>query len=126
MSAEEELILFGQQWDKAMVSNNAGEIGKFMSDDWVIVGTEGGITPKATFLEWISSGDLTHNRMDSDEMRIKVYGDSAVVTSRGTSAGHYKGTPFQFYEWSASTFIRKEGKWICVHTMLTPALNQKP
>lgn len=121
MNAEEELILFGQQWDEAMIGNNAEEIAKFMSGDWVIVGTDGGITPKDVFLQWISSGDLTHNRMDSDETRIKVYGDSAVVTSRGTSAGHYKGNPFQFYEWSTSVFIRKEGRWICVHTMLTPA-----
>ena len=121
MEAEEGLILFGKQWDEAMVSNNVEEIAKFMSDDWVIVGTEGGITSKSSFLEWIKSGDLTHRRMDSDEIRVKIYGNTGVVTSRGTSAGKYKGQPFNLYEWSTSVFIWQEEKWSCVLTMLTPA-----
>ncbi len=90
MTIEEELLQFGSAWDKAMVSNNADEIGKFMSDDWIIVGTEGGITTKSDFLLIIESGHLTHNRMDSDETHVKVYGKAAIVTSRGTSAGKYK------------------------------------
>jgi ketosteroid isomerase-like protein len=123
-SLEEELRQFGKMWDAAMVGNDADEIGRFMSEDWVIVGSEGGITSKEEFLEWIRSGDLTHSRMDSDETRIKIYGDAGVVTSRGTSAGKYKGQPFSLYEWSSSVFIRQEGIWICVHTMLTPAARE--
>jgi hypothetical protein len=124
MNPEEELQQFGKMWDTAMVSNNADEIGRFMSQDWVIVGSEGGITSKEEFLEWIRSGDLTHSRMDSDETRIKIYGDAGVVTSRGTSAGKYKRQPFDLYEWSSSVFIRQEGTWICVYTMLTPATRE--
>ncbi len=125
MKAEEELLQFGKEWDEAIVNNDVNEIEKFMSDDWVIIGTEGGITSKPIFLEWIESGDLTHNRMDSDEIRIRIYENTGVVTSRGTSAGKYKGQPFELYEWSSSVFIRKEEKWICVLTMLTPANKQE-
>lgn len=124
MNPEEELRQFEKMWDEAMVSNDADEIGRFMSEDWVIVGSEGGITSKKEFLEWIRSGDLTHSRMDSDETRIKIYGDAGVVTSRGTSVGKYKRQPFSLYEWSSSVFIRQEGTWICVHTMLTPATSE--
>jgi hypothetical protein len=122
MNAEGELLQVGKAWDEAMIQNNSEEIGKFMSDDWVIVGSDG-ITTKSEFMESIRSGDLTHNRMDSDETRIKVYDTMAVVTSRGTSAGKYKGEPFELYEWSSSVFIYENQRWICVHTMLTPANN---
>ena len=124
MNAEGELLQVGKEWDEAMTQNNPEEIGKFMSEDWVIVGSEG-ITRKSEFMESIRSGDLTHNRMDSDETRIKVYDTMAVATSRGTSAGKYKGEPFELYEWSSSVFIYKNGRWICVHTMLTPAKKPK-
>jgi hypothetical protein len=120
MNAERELLQVGKAWDEAMIQNNPEEIGKFMSEDWVIVGSEG-ITRKSEFMESIRSGDLTHNRMDSDETRIKIYNTMAVVTSRGTSAGEYKGKPFELYEWSSSVFIYENRRWICVHTMLTPA-----
>lgn len=120
MTTEDELLQFGLAWDQAMVRNNADEIGKFMSNEWIIVGTEGGITTKKEFLSHIRSGDLMHNRMDSDETIIKIYENTGIVTSRGTSAGIYQGQPFQFYEWSTSIFVRKNKQWLCVHTMLTP------
>ena len=122
---EEELLLFNKQWDEAMLSNQVDKIAAFMSDDWVIVGTGGGITSRESFLETIRSGEVSHNRMDSDEIRVKIYGDTGVVTSRGTSAGKYKGQPFHLYEWATSVFVRKEGTWRCVITMLTPALSEQ-
>ncbi len=117
---EEELIAVSKLWDEAMVSNNAIEISKFMADDWMIVGSDG-ITSKESFLQWITSGKVTHNRMDSDEMSIKIYGNTAIIISRGTSAGTYNGENFSLYEWSKSVFLKNDGKWFCVSTMLTQA-----
>ena len=121
MNSEEDLVRFCNEWDEAMVDNNAKLIAHFMSEDWVCVGTEGGITPKSSFLEWISAGDLIHTRMDSVEMRVRIYENTAVVTSRGTSAGTYREQPFSFHEWSTSIFRFENNKWSCVLTMLTPA-----
>jgi ketosteroid isomerase-like protein len=121
---KQELLDFSTRWDEAMVTNDADEIGKFMSDDWKIIGSNG-ITSKSSFLQFISSGILTHNRMDSDETNITIYGNTGIVVSRGTSAGTYNGENFSFYEWSTSIFIKIEGKWRCVLTMLTPANNSK-
>ncbi len=117
----EELKQFGQQWDKAIENNDALEIGKFMAEDWVIVGTDGGITSKSDFLNFIKSDDLLHNKMDFEERRVEVYENTGVVTSKGISSGTYKGEPFHFFEWSTNVYIRKDSHWLCVHTMLTPA-----
>ena len=121
---KEELLDFSKRWDEAMVGNDAEEIAKFMSDDWKIIGSDG-ITSRSSFLQLISSGVLTHNRMDSDEHNINIYGNTGIVVSRGTSAGTYNGESFSLYEWSTSVFIRTGGKWLCVLTMLTPANKDK-
>ena len=125
MDVAEELTAFCRQWDNAMIRNDAVEIGKFMHDDWVIVGTTGGITTRHRFLEFIRSGDLSHHIMSSDEMQVNLYGDTGIVISRGTSAGLYRESPFELYDWSTSVFIKKEGKWTCVVTMLTPAIKHE-
>ena len=121
MMSVESLVRFSKDWDEAMVRNSPDEISKFMSDDWVIVGTEGGITSKTSFLNPVKSGDLLHTQMDAGDVRVRIYDKTGVLTSRGTSGGTYKGQPFSFYEWSTSVFIWKEGTWSCVLTMLTPA-----
>lgn len=124
--AAEELGLVCRQWDQAIQSNDVTEIGKFMADNWVIVGTEGGITPKPHFLDFIRSGDLFHNRMDFEDIKVDVFDNTGIVISKGTSGGLYKGEAFSYYEWSTSVFIRKEGRWLCVFTMLTPAQLTSP
>ena len=117
---KQELLDFSKRWDKAMVSNNAGEIGKFMSDNWIIIGSNG-ITPKSTFLQMVSSKALTHSRMDTDEDNVIIYGNTGILVSRGTSAGKFNGEDFSLYEWSTSIFMKTGKKWECVLTMLTPA-----
>jgi ketosteroid isomerase-like protein len=116
-----ELSRICRQWDQAIVANDVSAIGKFMAEDWVILGTEGGMTSKPNFLKLIESGDLQHNAMEFKDIRVVVYGNSAVVTSKGTSSGTYKGQPFSYYEWSTNVFINNKGEWSCVYTMLTPA-----
>ena len=119
-----ELNQLGRQWDKAIVNNDAVEIGRFMAADWVIIGTEGGITPKPNFLEYVASGDLHHNKMDFEDIRVEIYENTAIVISKGTSIGTYKGEPFSYYEWSTNVYIKNNGHWLCVLTMLTPAERQ--
>ena len=65
-----ELSQFGKDWDKAIEMNDVSAIAQFMSDDWVIIGTDGGITPKNTFLGFISSGDLKHTKMEFEDLRL--------------------------------------------------------
>lgn len=121
MTREEDLLRFEKLWDQAFISNDYEQISRFMSEDWVIVGTSGGITDRESFLQWIRSGEVEHTRMDSDETRIKVYGNTGVVISKGTSAGNFKGVPFELYEWSMSIFLHDGKSWVCVATMLTDA-----
>ena len=116
-----ELSLLCRQWDQAIADNDVLEIGRFMSDDWVIIGTEGGITSKLHFLDFVKSGGLLHNKMDFEDIRVVEYGNTGIVTSRGTSSGTYKGEAFSYYEWSTNVFIKSDGQWLCVLTMLTPA-----
>ena len=121
---KQELLDFSKRWDDAMVANDVDEISKFMSDDWKIVGSDG-ITTKSSFLQFISSGILTHHRMDSDEASVSIYGDTGILVARGTSAGTYNGENFSLYEWATSIFLKTGGSWRCVLTMLTPAHRSK-
>jgi ketosteroid isomerase-like protein len=102
-----------------MVDNDAAAIGRYMSDDWTIIGSDGGIIDKATFLALVSSGTLTHDVMESDDFRVRVYGDTAVVTSRGVSGGTFQGRPFREVERVTCVFVRQSGQWKCTLTHLS-------
>jgi ketosteroid isomerase-like protein len=115
----EELIRVADDWDRAMIGNNAEAIGRFMADDWTIIGSDGGITDKATFLQLVESGALSHDVMESGDVNVRVYGDAAVVTARGVSGALYQGQPFLDTERSSCVFVRHGGQWRCVLTHLS-------
>ena len=119
-NAEKELTAFAEQWDAAMLTNNIVEISKFLTKDWIIIGANG-TTSRASFLQSISSGSVSHHQMTSDETIIKILGETGVIISRGTSAGKYNGNAFHLYEWSMSVCIKSDHQWRCAITMLTPA-----
>lgn len=122
---ENELLNFSLAWDKAIADNDVDEMRSFMSEDWVCVATDGGITRLDDFISGIANGDLVHTEMSTEESRVRVYGNSGVVTGKGYSKGLYKGKPFSVYEWSTSFFVFNGERWKCVLTMLTEAVGNK-
>ena len=115
----QELIRLGEEWNRAMVQNDAEAIGRYMADDWTIIGPDGSISDKATFLGLVKSGALSHDVMEFDDIKVRVYGDTAVVTSRSVSGGEYQGQSFREVERSSDVFVRQEGQWRCVLTHLS-------
>jgi ketosteroid isomerase-like protein len=122
---EDELISVAHDWDRAMVENDAEAIGSYMADDWSIIGSDGSVADKASFLALVKSGDLIHDVMESDDFHIRVYGDTAVVIARGVSGGKYQGQPFREIERSSCVFVRQAGRWRCVVTHLSRLAQEK-
>lgn len=118
-SDREELVRLAADWDRAMVKNDAEAIGRYMADDWVIVGSDGKVSTKGALLDLVRSGALTHDVMTSEDIDVRVYGGAAVVMSRGVSGGTYQGQPFREEERASCVFIKKQGRWQCVLTHLS-------
>jgi len=114
-----EVLARERDWGAAMIANDADAIGRFMADDWIIVGPDGGVNDRTRFLALVRSGDLTHDVMDSSDESVRVYGDAAVVTARGVSGGAYRGQAFRVVERVTDVWVRREGTWRCVLTHLS-------
>lgn len=118
-SAHDELMAVATEWDQAMIENDADAIGRYMADDWTIIGSDGSLGDKATFLGLVRSGALSHDVMTTEDLQIRVYGDTAVTVARGVSGGRYQGRPFHEVERVSCVFVRQEGRWRCVLTHLS-------
>ena|ERR1700730_5635063 len=121
---KEELLKWEKEFEKAVVANDADAIGKFLADDWVVVDPNGEIIDKARFLDVIKSRTLTHELMESEEMNVRAYGDSAVVTALMTTKGKFAGQEFTTRERATNVFVKQSGRWQCVFSQLTK-LNKK-
>jgi ketosteroid isomerase-like protein len=121
---DEQLITEFQQiednFNVAMISNSVGEIKKCITRDWVLVDSQGGIIPQERIFGVIEQGLLSHSTMSKEILRVKVYGDVALVTGRGQNSGTWQGQPLEADEWITDVYKKENDKWLCVLTHLTP------
>jgi ketosteroid isomerase-like protein len=119
MTTEEELLKIENGFTDAIVKNDPEAIGRLVADDWIIIDPDGGIVERTRFFEVIKSGALTHDMMESEDLRVRVYGDSAVVTAVTRTKGKFMGQEFSTQERATDVFVKRDGRWQCVLTHLT-------
>ena len=116
---EEELLEFENEFARAVTSNDADALDELLADDWVIVEPDGSFIDKARFLGVIKSGALSHESMESTDLRVRIYGNTAVVTGLTATKGKFMGQDFASCERATDIFVKQSDRWQCVFTQLT-------
>jgi ketosteroid isomerase-like protein len=116
---QEELLKLENDFARAVTNNDADAVDGFLADDWIIVDPDGGLTDKARFLAVIRSGALSHELMESADWRVRLYGNTAVVTGLTTTKGKFMGQDFASCERATDIFVKQNDRWQCVFTQLT-------
>lgn len=119
-TAEQELTQIERDWCTASVKKDAAALGRILADDYTSVGNRGTTSTKAEDLADLKNTDSTLTACTDSNVKVRIYGDAAVVTGLGSRSGTYKGVAFKDRQflWT-DTFIRKDGRWQCVATQGT-------
>ena len=115
----QEILKLEDEFGHAMIKNDPEAIGRLLADDWIIIDPDGGIIDRARFLAVIRSGTLSHEVMDSRDVRVRIYGNSAAVTALTTTTGKFSGQEFKTEERATDLWVKKNGQWMCVLSQLT-------
>ncbi len=116
---QEELLKLENEFARAVTNNDTDAVDGFLADDWIVVDPDGGIIDKARFLGVIKSGVLSHELMESADLRVRLYGNTAVVTGLTTTKGKFMGQDFTSCERATDVFVKQNNRWRCVFTQLT-------
>ena len=117
--SEKEILEVESKFGEAMIQNDVEAIGRILSDDWIIIDPDGGVVDKSRFLDVIKSGALKHEAMDSEDIRVRTYPNTATVTAVTHTRTKYLGKEFTTHERATDVFVKEDGRWHCVLTHLT-------
>lgn len=109
-----------EAWAEAIVSNDPDRFIDYTEPGWQIVGPTSGPVPLERFLNVVRDGSLTHSKMSFQVLSVRRHGECAVVVAHGTNRGEWRGRPFTADEWVSEFFVRRDGRWRCVLSALTP------
>ena len=121
---QEEILELEKKFGKAMIQNDTDAIGRLLSNDWIIIDPDGKVIDRSRFLAVIKSGALKHEAMDSEDIRVRTYGDTATVTAVTHTRTKYLDKEFTTHERATDVFAKQSGRWQCVLTHLTTLTNK--
>jgi ketosteroid isomerase-like protein len=110
-NSEEVLLKAEHDWAKAVVDRDTVFVDRILSDDFVGWDYKGKRYGKADSKHDLSSGQWATTSLRINDINVRVYGNTAVVTSRAVRNGKYKGqdNTGQF-RWT-KVYVKRRGQW---------------
>jgi hypothetical protein len=108
---EQVLKNIEQEMDDGVVKGDTSPSERYLADNSIFTGPDGMVTDKARSIADLKSGDLKIESSKLDDMKVQVYGNTAVVTYGTTDKGTYRGKDISSkYRWT-DVFVKQNGKW---------------
>ena len=122
----ELLISLEEKWVRALANSDIVTLDSILSDTYVDTDEHGQRTDKKGLLAALQSQDLSFESIKLSNMKVRNYGDAAVVTGSAEQTGNYKGQGLPTKIVFTDTFIRENGKWKAVASHRSAIPKQPP
>jgi ketosteroid isomerase-like protein len=119
VNTEDELLNLMHDWMNAEVKRDMAFLDRFIAEDWLVTDPAGAVWTKEQFLAGLKSGEGAVLSFELDNVKVRVYGDAAVVTGRMTAKQTFKGQDISGQYQCTDTLVKKAGRWQCVATHLS-------
>jgi len=108
---EKAVAALDTQYQAAVAKNDAATMGRILADDFVLVTGKGKVFTKADLLNEARSGRFVYERQEDSSQKVRVWGNTAVVTALLWAKGTEDGKPFAYKLWFSDTYVRTPSGW---------------
>ena len=108
---EQELLQLEREWIDAAVRRDTAKVDQILADEWEMIIPNGEVWTKETYLMLVKTGTLALESGENTDVKVRIYGDTAVVTGRGIYKGKSKGVDFSSDQRWIDVFVKKNGRW---------------
>jgi ketosteroid isomerase-like protein len=99
------------QYQLAVKNNDVAGMDRILADDIVLITGRGRAFNKTDLLNEARSGTIVYEHQEDSEQRVRVWGDTAIVTALLWAKGTENGRPFEYRLWFSDTYVRTPSGW---------------
>ena len=110
-TVEQAIRRLDDQRIQAQVHADATALDRIYADDFIGVGPSGTVRTKPQVIADFTSGDLKFQSITTDEIQVRVYGNTAVETGLSTMTGQDKGKDVPRDTRFTRVWVKQRGRW---------------
>lgn len=106
-----EIEALEEQWRLAVIANDVTQMDHLLSDDYIGISANGTVETKAQVLALRKAGTVRIKTLEINDLKVRVYGDTAVVTSRADLEGTNGQSDISGNYRYTRVYNRRYGQW---------------
>ena len=110
-NAEQQIRAVFDQINDALLKGDAAAWGKLAADDFTGIGADGKVLNKAEVMDGHRTGKIKYESIDTSEIKVRVYGDTAVLTDTSSIKAHRGDLDMSGQYRNVRVFVKRSGKW---------------
>jgi ketosteroid isomerase-like protein len=110
-STEQAVQQQDQERIRAQIAADTVALRRIYADDFLGIGPTGVVRDKAQVIADFTSHALTYQSITTAEVRVRVYGNTAVETGRSTMVGHDRGKAVPRDNRFTRVWVKTAGRW---------------
>jgi ketosteroid isomerase-like protein len=113
-----KIIAMENLWNQMQLNHDAPAMEKMLDAEFVLTDYDGSLLNKTQFLHSIKDMSIKLTQEVSEGMKLHQHGNTVVITGATREKGTQNGKPFAHSGRFTDTWIRKDGRWLCVASHL--------
>jgi ketosteroid isomerase-like protein len=111
--AAKTVAALDRQYQAAVKANDVATMDRILADDFVLVTGSGHVSSKADLIKEAQERQRIYEHQEEEEgsQKVRVWGDTAVVTARLWLKGTEHATAFDDRLWFSDTYVRTPAGW---------------
>jgi ketosteroid isomerase-like protein len=109
-----KVLAMENAWNRAELHNDDQAVQLLLGDDFVMTVAEGTLYNKSQILASVRDKSYRPEVLQSSDMKVHGYGNTAIVTGAYREKGVDKGKPWERRGRFTDTWVYIDGRWQCV------------
>ena len=109
-----ELIDLNKRYDSALLNQDTAVLRSMYATDFIYTNPDGRVLNKEQQLLNVATSEMKWESGGSDEIKVSVYGNMAILTGAFRARGSYRANPLTVQERYTSVWIKTDTSWLMV------------
>jgi ketosteroid isomerase-like protein len=118
-AVEQAVLKLEQQWEDALLKSDVVALDKLYGDSLNYTHSSGAVDDKATYIGNIKSGASKYESMKRDDIKVRVYGDTALVNCHWVVQSVSKGNKIDTNARLLHVYVKQKDGWKLVSHQAT-------